>query len=58
MRSLRVLDGDCVRSCRLDGFGPVPGMAGQERPELETAGVLPVTQVNGTSGLMAQIHDV
>ena len=49
--------GDCGRSYRLDGFGPVPGMAGQERLELETAGVLPMTQVNGTNGLMAQIHD-
>jgi hypothetical protein len=36
----------------------VPGMAGQERPGLETAGVLPMTRVNGTSELMAQIHDV
>jgi len=32
-------------------------MGGQERPELETAGVLPMTQVNGTNELMAQIHD-
>jgi hypothetical protein len=33
-------------------------MAGHERLELETAGVLPMTQVNGTNELMAQIHDV
>jgi hypothetical protein len=53
-----VLDGDCGRSCRLDGLGPVPGMPGQERTKLETAGALPMTQVNGTNEPMAQIHDV
>jgi hypothetical protein len=31
--------GDRVRGCRLDGFGPVQGMAGRERLELEAAGV-------------------
>jgi hypothetical protein len=42
---------------RAASAGPVPGMAGQVRPELETACVLPMTQVNGTNELMAQIHD-